>query len=35
LSLFIHTINNKIYEFNPEIRIARNYNRFKGLSKHK
>jgi len=31
LSLFIHTINNKIYEFNPEIRIARNYNRFKGL----
>jgi len=31
LNLFIHTINNKIYEFNPEIRIARNYNRFKGL----
>ena len=31
LRLYIHTINNKIYEFNPEIRIARNYNRFKGL----
>ncbi|NVM37726.1 MAG: hypothetical protein HWN81_19195 [Candidatus Lokiarchaeota archaeon] len=31
LKLFIHTINNKIFEFNSEIRIARNYNRFKGL----
>ena len=31
LIIFIHTINDKIYEFNPEIRIARNYNRFKGL----
>jgi len=31
LRLFIHTINNKIYSFNPEIKIARNYNRFKGL----
>ncbi|MBY8984878.1 MAG: 16S rRNA methyltransferase [Candidatus Lokiarchaeota archaeon] len=31
LRLFIHTINNKIYKFNPEIKIARNYNRFKGL----
>jgi rRNA small subunit pseudouridine methyltransferase Nep1 len=31
LRLFIHTINNKIYRFNPEIKIARNYNRFKGL----
>lgn len=31
LKLFIHTINNKIFEFNPDIRIARNYNRFKGL----
>jgi len=29
LNVFIHTINNKIYEFNREIRIARNYNRFK------
>jgi rRNA small subunit pseudouridine methyltransferase Nep1 len=27
----MHTINNKIYRFNPDIRIARNYNRFKGL----
>ncbi|MFX0080508.1 MAG: hypothetical protein ACFE94_02025 [Candidatus Hodarchaeota archaeon] len=31
LNLFIHTTNNRIYEFNSEIRIARNYNRFKGL----
>ena len=31
LKLFLHTNNNKIFEFNPEIRIARNYNRFKGL----
>ncbi|MFX0138630.1 MAG: hypothetical protein ACFFDN_33615 [Candidatus Hodarchaeota archaeon] len=31
LILYIHTINNKIFKFNPEIRIARNYNRFKGL----
>ncbi len=31
LKLYIHTINNKIYRFNPEIKIARNYNRFKGL----
>ncbi|UCC21022.1 MAG: 16S rRNA methyltransferase [Promethearchaeota archaeon] len=31
LKLYIHTINGKIFEFNPEIRIARNYNRFKGL----
>jgi len=31
LKLFIHTINNKIFEFNPKIRIARNFNRFKGL----
>lgn len=31
LILFIHTSNNKIFKFNPEIRIARNYNRFKGL----
>lgn len=31
LLLFIHTIHNKIFKFNPEIRIARNYNRFKGL----
>jgi len=31
LELYLHTINNKIFKFNPEIRIARNYNRFKGL----
>jgi len=31
LILYIHTINNKIFKFTPEIRIARNYNRFKGL----
>jgi len=31
LKLYIHTINNKIFKFNPKIRIARNYNRFKGL----
>ncbi|UCD00542.1 MAG: 16S rRNA methyltransferase [Promethearchaeota archaeon] len=31
LLLYIHTINNKIFRFSPEIRIARNYNRFKGL----
>lgn len=31
LNLYIHTINNKIFEINPKIKIARNYNRFKGL----
>ena len=31
LKLYIHTIHNKIFEINPNIRIARNYNRFKGL----
>ena len=31
LKLYIHTLNNKIFEFNPQIKIARNYNRFKGL----
>ena len=31
LKLYIHTLNNKIFEINPEIKIARNYNRFKGL----
>ncbi|MHA1258014.1 MAG: 16S rRNA methyltransferase [Promethearchaeota archaeon] len=29
LKLYIHTIHNKIFEINPDIRIA--YNRFKGL----
>ncbi|MFX1316538.1 MAG: 16S rRNA methyltransferase [Promethearchaeota archaeon] len=31
LKIFFHTINNKIFEINPEVRIARNFNRFKGL----
>ena len=31
LRLFLHTVKNKIFEFNPDIRISRNYNRFKGL----
>ncbi len=31
LILYIHTIKNKIFKINPELRIARNYNRFKGL----
>jgi rRNA small subunit pseudouridine methyltransferase Nep1 len=31
MEIFIHTINNKIFKFNSEIRMARNYNRFKGL----
>ncbi|KKL67373.1 hypothetical protein LCGC14_2135620 [marine sediment metagenome] len=31
IELYLHTINNKIFKFNPEVRIARNYNRFKGL----
>ncbi|MCP4762410.1 MAG: 16S rRNA methyltransferase, partial [archaeon] len=31
LNLYIHTTNDKIFKFNPEIRIARNFNRFKGL----
>lgn len=31
LKLYIHTIKNKIFKFNPEIRMAKNFNRFKGL----
>lgn len=31
LKIYIHTLNNKIFEINPQIKIARNYNRFKGL----
>ena len=31
LKLYMHTVQDKIFQFNPEIRIARNYNRFKGL----
>jgi rRNA small subunit pseudouridine methyltransferase Nep1 len=31
LKIYIHTIKNKLFEINPDIKIARNYNRFKGL----
>lgn len=31
LKIYIHTIHNKIFNINSGIRIARNYNRFKGL----
>ena len=31
LKLYMPTLDNVIYEINPEIKIARNYNRFKGL----
>ncbi|MFX0041670.1 MAG: hypothetical protein ACFE8L_02055 [Candidatus Hodarchaeota archaeon] len=31
LKIYLHTVNNKIFEFNSNIRIARNFNRFKGL----
>ena len=31
LKLYIHTLSNKIFEINPQIKIARNYTRFKGL----
>ncbi|MFX0146854.1 MAG: 16S rRNA methyltransferase [Candidatus Hodarchaeota archaeon] len=31
LKIYFHTINNRFFELNPEIRISRNYNRFKGL----
>jgi rRNA small subunit pseudouridine methyltransferase Nep1 len=31
IKLYIHTIHNRIFEFNPKIKITRNYNRFKGL----
>jgi len=31
LQLYIHTANNKIFKFNPQLRILRNYERFKGL----
>ncbi len=31
LRIYMHTIKNRIFEFNPEIRIAKNYIRFKGL----
>ncbi|MBY9003331.1 MAG: hypothetical protein KGD73_05120 [Candidatus Lokiarchaeota archaeon] len=31
LRFFLHTVQDRIFEFNPEIQISRNYNRFKGL----
>ena len=31
IKLYIHTIHDRIFEFNPEIKITRNFNRFKGL----
>ena len=31
LSFYIHTIHNRIFQFNPETNITKNYNRFKGL----
>jgi rRNA small subunit pseudouridine methyltransferase Nep1 len=31
LSIYLHTLNNEIFKFNPEIKISRNFNRFKGL----
>ncbi|MFX1357735.1 MAG: 16S rRNA methyltransferase [Promethearchaeota archaeon] len=31
LIIYIHTINNKIFKITPDIKITRNYNRFKGL----
>lgn len=31
LTIYLHTIRNKIFKFNSDIRIAKNFNRFKGL----
>jgi len=31
LTIYVHTVRNKIFKFDPEIKITRNYNRFKGL----
>jgi rRNA small subunit pseudouridine methyltransferase Nep1 len=31
LSFYIHTIHDRIFQFNPEIKITKNYNRFKGV----
>ncbi len=31
LKFFFHTIQDRIFKIDPEIRISRNYNRFKGL----
>jgi len=31
LRFFLHTVQDRTFEINPEIKISRNYNRFKGL----
>ncbi|MGM0470044.1 MAG: 16S rRNA methyltransferase [Promethearchaeati archaeon] len=31
LRIFVHTVKNRLFEFNPKIRITKNFNRFKGL----
>lgn len=31
LSVYVHTVNDKVLKFNPEVRLPRNYVRFKGL----
>jgi rRNA small subunit pseudouridine methyltransferase Nep1 len=31
LKLYLHTIQDRMFEFNPKIKITRNFNRFKGL----
>lgn len=31
LKIFIHTVKDRIFQISPNIRIARNFNRFKGL----
>ncbi|MBS7287478.1 MAG: 16S rRNA methyltransferase [Candidatus Freyarchaeota archaeon] len=31
LKVYVHTLNDKVIEVNPEVRLPRNYNRFVGL----
>ncbi|MBD3195277.1 MAG: 16S rRNA methyltransferase [Candidatus Lokiarchaeota archaeon] len=31
LEIYFHTVKNRIFKVNPEIRITKNFNRFKGL----
>jgi len=31
LRILVHTVKNRLFEFNPKIRITKNFNRFKGL----
>jgi rRNA small subunit pseudouridine methyltransferase Nep1 len=31
LLFYVHTIHDRIFHFDPELRISRNYNRFKGI----